>query len=312
MSPLFRLLPFAALASLALAVPAQPLRFLALGDVPYSDGEMVYLRTLLDDAVDQDPPFVLHVGDIKGGSQPCGDARIQAVADLFRAQPVPMLYTPGDNEWTDCHRQPAGGRDPLERLAVLRDIVFADAAVLHDAALQPVVPDPAYPENRYFAYGGVLFALVHVVGSNNNFKPANGAAMAEFQARAAANRALLEQAAAAANAMQARAFVLAFHANPLFEERGARRGFVPVKQDLRQLLAVYSGPVLLIHGDTHGFRFDHPLVGADGTPIARFSRLEVPGSPAVAAVWVSVDTEAAPAFDVQVIYPSAFRHLSAE
>lgn len=293
----------------AVAAQAEPVRFFALGDAPYSDGEMVYLRTLLQEASAQSPPFIIHIGDIKGGSQPCSDARIQGVADLFRAQPVPFFYTPGDNEWTDCHRRRAGARDPLERLAVLRQIVFSDAAVLHTGALRPVVPDPAYPENLYFSHDGVLFVLIHVVGSNNNLKPKNGAAMAEFKARAAANRALLERASAAANATQARALVLAFHANPLFEERGPRRGFVAVKQDLRRLLADYSGSVLLIHGDTHRFRFDHPLVDADGNRITRFNRLEVPGSPFVAGVWVTVDADAAQVFDVQVVYPNALLNL---
>ena len=309
MLPLLRLQVFVGFLLVAVAAQAQPVRFFALGDAPYSDGEMVYLRTLLQDASTQSPPFIIHIGDIKGGSQPCSDARIQGVADLFREQPAPVFYTPGDNEWTDCHRRRAGARDPLERLAVLRQIVFADADVLHTGALQPVVPDPAYPENLYFSVDGVLFVLMHVVGSNNNLKPKNGGAMAEFKARAAANRALLERAAAAANAMQAHALVLAFHANPLFEEQGLRRGFIPVKQDLRRLLAGYLGPVLLIHGDTHSFRFDHPLTDADGNPIQRFSRLEVPGSPFVAGVWVTVDADATPVFDVQVVYPNALLHL---
>lgn len=292
-------------------VPPQqvPLRFLAIGDVPYSDGEMVYLRTLLADATAQRPPFVVHIGDIKGGSQPCSDARIQGVADLFRKQPVPLFYTPGDNEWTDCHREPAGSRDPLERLAALRRIMFTDPMVLHTEALRPVVPNPAYPENLYFQRDGVLFALLHVVGSNNNFKPKNVPAMAEYKARAAANRALLEQAVQVANRLGARAFVLALHANPLFEGQRRGRGFVPLKQDLQRLLASYPGPVLLIHGDTHRFRLDQPLSDADGNPIERFNRLEVPGSPAVAGVWVTVDAPAVPSFSVEVVYPNAYDQL---
>jgi hypothetical protein len=250
------------------AVQSAPaLRFLAIGDVPYSNGEMAYLRTLLDDTTAQRPPFVIHVGDIKGGSQPCSDARIQGIADLFQEQPVPVLYTPGDNEWTDCHRERAGGRDPLERLAALRRIMFGEPSVLHNAALKPVVPDPAYPENLYFERDGVFFVLMHVVGSNNNFKPKSAAAMTEYRARNAANRALLEQALRAVNVLDAPALVIALHANPLFEEQGARRGFVALKQDLRRLLASYSGQVLLIHGDTHWFRFDQPLSDADGNPI---------------------------------------------
>lgn len=280
------------------------LRFLAIGDVPYSDTEMFHLQTLLRDGAAEDPPFILHVGDIKGGGQACSDARIQGVADLFRSQPVPLLYTPGDNEWTDCHRPRAGGRDPLERLALLRRMMYADPLVLHSDTLSPTTPDPAYPENRYFHHDGILFLLMHVVGSNNNFRDNNAAAMAEHRARAEANRVLLEQAVQAANRLDARAFVLAFHANPLFEARMPRRGFVPVIQNLQRLLAQYPGPVLLIHGDTHRFRFDQPLTDTQGVPIERFTRLEVPGSPSVAGVWVTVQTHVRPAFSEQLVYPT--------
>ena len=35
-----------------------------------------------------------------------------------------MIYVPGDNEWTDCHRANNGGYDPLERLAFLRAMFY--------------------------------------------------------------------------------------------------------------------------------------------------------------------------------------------
>jgi hypothetical protein len=299
---------------LVAGAPAQsaPLAFFAVGDLPYSDAELVSLRDLLETAKRRRAPFVLHIGDIKGGSQPCTDARIQRVAELFREQPAPVLYTPGDNEWTDCHRERAGAHDPLERLVALRAAFFDDPAVLHRDPLRPVVPDPAYPENLYFALDGVLFALVHLVGSNNNLRPKNARAMKEMAARNAANRRLLDQAARAANGIKARAIVLAFHANPLFEEQGPRQGFLSLKQDLRQLLAAYAGPVLLVHGDTHRFRFDRPLRDADGAPIARVQRLEVPGSPFVVGVWVTVDTDSALPFDVQMVYPDDYRQFTGQ
>ena len=37
---------------------------------------------------------------------------------------TPLVYTPGDNEWTDCHRANNGAYDPLERLGVVRDGVL--------------------------------------------------------------------------------------------------------------------------------------------------------------------------------------------
>jgi hypothetical protein len=60
----------------------------------------------------------------------------------------------------------------------------------------------------------------------------------------------------------------------------------------------------VIHGDTHKLRFDSPLQEPQkgGAP-ARFVRLEVPGSPKVAGVWVSIDPEAEKPFAVELVYP---------
>jgi hypothetical protein len=290
----------------SLAPVAAPLRFFAVGDLPYSNAESELLATLLEQAAAQRPAFIVHVGDIKGGGQPCTDARNRAIAQLFREQPVPMVYTPGDNEWTDCHREAAGGLDPLARLDSLRRAFFADPAVLHNSTLGRNVPRPAFPENAWFIRDDVLFVVMHLVGSNNGWKPKDPAAHAAFGARAEANRALLDQALAAGQGAGVRAAVLIFHANPLFEERGAPRGFVPFQQDLQRFLAGFDRPVLLIHGDTHRYRFDRPVIDpATGAPVARVQRLEVPGAPVVAGVWVSVDPAAEVVFDARIFYPNA-------
>lgn len=293
-------------AAFSAAAAADPLRFLAVGDLPYSDAETSGLQMILRDGVRGGTPFILHVGDIKGGSQPCSERRLRGVATLFREQPVPVLYTPGDNEWTDCHRARAGGHDPLERLALLRRVFYADAGVLRAAAAGAVVPDPSFPENLYLVRDGVLLVLVHVVGSNNNYLPRDKAAMAELRAREQANSDLLSRVAAMAVKDGIGAVVVAFHANPAFEERGRREGFRSLKQDLRSLLAAYPGPVLAIHGDTHRFRFDAPLQDQNGDRAGeRFRRLEVPGSPFVAGVRVTVDPASETVFDVEMVYPDA-------
>ena len=36
----------------------------------------------------------------------------------------PLVYTPGDNEWTDCHRANNGSYNPLERLGKVRQLFF--------------------------------------------------------------------------------------------------------------------------------------------------------------------------------------------
>ena len=48
-----------------------------------------------------------------------GDAPYSAAQIAgFPAVADPVVYTPGDNEWTDCHRASAGGYLPTERLAL--------------------------------------------------------------------------------------------------------------------------------------------------------------------------------------------------
>jgi hypothetical protein len=295
------------LAAAALAGPAAagPLRFFAVGDLPYSSAEADLLERLLERAAAEEPAFIVHVGDIKGGGQLCTDARNRALARLFRDQPVPVVYTPGDNEWTDCHRAAAGGLDPLARLAGVRRVFFGDPGVLHNRALGLRTPQPEFPENAWFIRDDVLFVVLHVVGSNNAWQPRIPARHAAFQARADANRALLAQALRAGKGAGVRAAVLIFHANPVFEQP-RKRGFVPFKQDLQRLLARFDGAVLLIHGDTHSYKFDRPMVDpASAEPIARVQRLEVPGSPIVAGVWVSIDLDAEPVFNVRTVLPSA-------
>lgn len=286
---------------------AEPFRFLAVGDAPYADAEHVPFERLLQEAAAQNPPFIVHVGDIKGGGQPCTEARNRRVAQLFAQQPVPMLYTPGDNEWTDCHRKAAGALDPLERLTALRARFFADPQVLHNEALELKVPNADYPENAYTMQGGVMLVLLHVVGSENNRRPAQAWAMQEWRERSRANQHLLQEATRAANAAEARAMVLLFHANPLFERASPAPGFAPFLDDLDQLLASYPGPVLAVHGDTHRFQFNQPLIGdrSGSSGGDRFWRLEVPGSPFLGAVWVSVTDDPAQPFAISVVYPSA-------
>ena len=276
--------------------------FLAVGDLPYSTEESTQLAALLEEGTRRGSPFLLHVGDIKGGAQRCSDARLGAVAELFRRQSVPVLYTPGDNEWTDCHRGAAGRMEPLERLGAVRRFFFSDPGVLHQAAIAPLVPNPALPENRWLRWGDAVLALIHIVGSDNNAGSRDPIAITELAQRTAANRALLDQAVAAANADGAKALIIAFHANPLFERRRPTQGFEASLEDLRRVLERYPGPVLVIHGDTHKFRLDQPWAALPHGD--RLWRLEVPGSPTVAGVWVSVADDPMRPFDAALVYPT--------
>jgi hypothetical protein len=65
------------------------------------------------------------VGDIAGGSD-CSDELYERRKREFDASAHPFIYTPGDNEWTDCRQKTSGKRDPIERLAKIREVFFAD------------------------------------------------------------------------------------------------------------------------------------------------------------------------------------------
>jgi len=59
-------------------------------------------------------------------------------------------------------------------------------------------------------------------------------------------------------------------------------------------------PVLLIHGDTHTFRWDSPF-DHQGQPLRHLMRLEVPGGQDVRAVRVQVDLGQSQPFSVSLI-----------
>jgi hypothetical protein len=219
-----------------------------------------------------------------------------------------VVYTPGDNEWTDCHRERAGALDPRQRLQRVREVLFADPSVLRLDRLNPILPQgpdaKAYPETYAFIRDDILFVVLHVVGSNNGNDPRNPEAVEEFRGRETLNLRFLRENAERARAEQAVAVVLIFHANPGFETRPPPSGYAGLHEGILDLLATYPGPVLALHGDTHRFKFDRPLVDPKtGEPVARFVRAEVPGSPIVGGLWISIDPERDPPFAVTEVYP---------
>ncbi len=63
------------------------------------------------DSINGDPKvdLVIHVGDIHSGKQYCTESYDRSIFDLRRRFKDPVVYTPGDNEWTDCHKAAEGG-----------------------------------------------------------------------------------------------------------------------------------------------------------------------------------------------------------
>lgn len=202
------------------------------GDAPYgttptdtseTDATPAFIRAV---NADKAVSAVVHVGDIHSGSQYCTQAYDQEIADLWAGFADPLVYTPGDNEWTDCHKKKEGGGaynpatgqidyvtdssgspvdyaggNPVDNLALIRSIFFpTPGGTLGSGRLrvlsQSQVDNHAHPtdsqyvENVIWERDGVVFATVNVPGgSNNDADPWYGAPTASpQQTTEAANR----------------------------------------------------------------------------------------------------------------------------
>ena len=278
-------------------------RFLATGDLPYSQAQDVKYRRLLKQSEGEDFAFLMHVGDFKAQSVPCSDDEFEKIRDLFRAYPKPVVYTPGDNEWTDCH---GVGADQVERLNKVRDLFFKNPRTLRLDMLHTVHQSrnpkfSTYVENFRFSKSGVLFVVAHVVGSGNNLRRDDPAALKEFNSRNAANVAFLQESFAEAVAKDAPGVAVVIHGNPDFEN-GSGDGFKEFLAVMREFLAEYRKPVVCIHGDSHYYRIDKPFKDESKATYLQFTRMEVFGSPNVAGVVVSVDPSDPQVFSYRPYY----------
>ena len=89
--------------------------------MPYAKADDApHIPALLEDMNASDIAFSIYDGDIKDGSSECTDAIYTDAIAMFDSLKKPVIYVPGDNEWTDCHRTNNGGYDNLERLDHIR------------------------------------------------------------------------------------------------------------------------------------------------------------------------------------------------
>jgi len=273
--------------------------FAALGDQQYGpDGERRWpaLQTAINTS---GVNFAVHIGDIKSGSTLCSDAMFANRLEAFSNFEMPFFITPGDNEWTDCHRENNGSFDSLERLDYFRATFYRDNQSLgkRRMAVSRQSEDPRYPkyrENQIWSMGNVLFGMVHIVGSNNNLGR-NAANDREWRERTDANFNWIKTIFSVARDNNFSAVVLMMQNNPGWNglpvrvsalETGSQESMFHLEDET----IVYGRPVLMIIGDSHVFRIDKPIMAAKTSrPLENFTRLEVPGSAEVHWVRVRVD-----------------------
>ncbi len=312
---------------------ANPLTLAVYGDWPYSLDLLTAAPTLIQ-SINSDPKvrLVMHVGDIHSGSMPCTGAGLnpppptsnpgwnQGIFDLFAQFKDPVVYTPGDNEWTDCHKTKEGSSGaPLNELASVRSMFFANPGYTLGGRKKEVLTqaqefDSAYPtdaqfvENVMWEESQVVFVTLNVPGSNNDTLPWKGgtgaflneaARQQEVAERTAADIRWLKAAFEEAQEGDAKAVLIGLQANMWDPDALVAGGdgldaYKSIVQTLADLSIRFGRPVLLINGDSHLFQVDQPLANPSsatgvihGTQaVPNLTRITVQGSTNVPSEWL--------------------------
>jgi hypothetical protein len=295
------------------------------GDLPYSEKqEKVGLPNLIADMnADKDLAFTVHDGDLKAGSAtgtppsvPCDDALYQRALGWFASLEAPAMFTPGDNDWTDCDRTANGPFDPIGRLDLERQLFFSTPYSLGENPMRlEVQTSPncltglrgvtGCPENRRWTVKGVTYATVNVQGTCNNLCSSGagdpGPSPDEYNAREAANEQWIKDTFAEAEANDSAGVMIIGQADPGFDRTDGTRsllrnpntlvadpsppnsasnlpdGFFTFLTTLRQQTLAFGKPVVYVHGDSHYFRIDKPFLDANGQRLESFTRVETFG-----------------------------------
>ena len=287
---------FLSFASIAMA---QNFKFIALGDMPYNIPEdYIRYERLIQRINSKSPAFSIFVGDTKSGSTPCSDEYNLIVEGYFKKFISPLLYSPGDNEWTDCHRPLAGSYDPIERLQTLRQKFFQSKFSLGKQKISLTRQsdlDPHFSkfvENSLWVKNHFLFVNVHITGSNNNFER-DDRSKAEYYERNQANLSWIKYAFQQALKMNYQGIIFSYQADMFFSPKQAiesESGYRETLQLLSTSAEAFKKPVLLIHGDSHRLVIDQPLKTVDQKHVLEnVIRLEVMGANEVQAVEIQVN-----------------------
>ena len=296
-----KLLALGACAAVAVAVVAvtaaagnpNTLTLAVYGDSPYLDkthpelpknAEFVATPAFIK-TINADPSIqeVVHVGDIHSGSDPCTKAYDQSIFDLWTAFQKPLVYTPGDNEWSDCtktNEEPGSDNDnvaahpdlPLENLDLVRSIFFANPGwTLGQHPMQVQSQGAPYIENVMWEQAKTVFVTLNIPGgSNNDIDPWyakthktswNPDQQAEMDRRTTADVSWLDAAFAEAEADNAHSVVIVGQAD-MWDTADApshQTNYEPIIKAFAEDATAYGKPVLYLNGDSHVYRSDDPL-----------------------------------------------------
>jgi hypothetical protein len=282
-----------------------------IGDTPYSAAQISNFHNDVDD-INNDPlvHFVVHLGDIKSGKTLCTDQYFQSIRSEFDRFKDSLAYTPGDNEWTDCHRANNGSYKPTERLAKIRQVFFNHPGYTLGQNSVQVYSQAAqgFPENVFFKRAKVMWGLINLPGSNDSLIPwlapwgdgvhVGAEQQAEHDTRLAANLKWLDSVFLRAKRANVNAVAIGLQADMFdpatpFSELSA---YAPIIHKLAVKAAAWGKPVLLLNGDSHIFNVDHPWASGhqastmfgEGTVAPNITRVTVNGSSTAPHEWLKL------------------------
>ncbi|MGH9024023.1 MAG: hypothetical protein ACRDV9_13150 [Acidimicrobiia bacterium] len=245
-----------------------------IGDTGYTGSQVRTLDEIREDMNRHPLAFVVHDGDIWNQGHPCTDAAYQEMRNTFNGFAHPVIYTPGDNEWSNCEGSTSG------KLATVRRLFFPTDETLGQRRLTVTRQHPTFVENARWSQGGVVFATINEPG-------AAGRGGSHRDANLAWLNATFDEAIAAGSA----GVMIAWQDNP-FQPSGGR-----LVKVLKERAKAFGKPVVLVHGDTHDFHIDHPWNDVPG-----FTRVETFGD-TNSGRWVqaTVDASNPPVFTFTVM-----------
>ncbi|MFM0036596.1 hypothetical protein [Paraburkholderia strydomiana] len=255
---------------------------------------------------ERDVSFIVYNGNLKGPKEACRDALYERRHTLLETSGIPLFFIPGQHDWVDCGTAEAGGFDPVERLDLLRQTLFADAtsmgqnpiALTRESEVSRFRP---FRENvRWLSNdnsgdkgdkpGDIVFVGLNAPSPNNHYLTAGGR-NGEFEDRVIANAFWLEHAGEYAKRRDARAIVVFLQGDfdperyerpdrfawLRFAHSPRRDGFMEFKRSLVKLAQIFHGPILVIHEDDErangGFVIDQPLRNDKGMLVTNLTRV---------------------------------------
>ena len=283
------------------------------GDMPYNALGRSQYPALLADINASRVEFSVFDGDLKaGGDGPCSNELYLTSIANFNKLERPLIWVPGDNDWTDCWGRYGASQapffDPLDRLALERALFTSTDQSLGEKTLTLTRESAEggayalYSENVRWKVGPVVYLGLNVQGSNDNYPypdtdaengptvPVRSAAEIQRQrneqaARKAANFHWLDEGFAYAAEVGAKGVMIVWQADPNFNNEQAQTNshewdaFPPYVDKLRSLTEAFNGQVALVHGDSHYFKLDKPLNHSSGGGVlTNFTRLETFGA----------------------------------